>query len=98
MLFKFLQVPKPRPFEIKPRYYDPVKEEREERERRIKAELGIRDDSDPSASYRAHIKGQFRKQMEIRPKSSDAEVKKSNNRLIFLVVLLAILAYLMFYR
>jgi len=98
MLFRFLHLPKPKPFKIKPRFYDPVREEREERERRIKAELGISDDSDRSASYRARIKGQFRNQLEIRPKSSDAEVKKSNNRLIFFIVILGILAYLMFYR
>ena len=33
-----------RKFDLKPRYWDPEKEEREEREKRIKAELGIRED------------------------------------------------------
>ncbi|CCZ07736.1 hypothetical protein [Culturomica massiliensis] len=46
-----------RKFDLKPRYWDPEKEEREEREKRIKAELGIREDD--KDAYIPNIKGHF---------------------------------------
>ncbi len=99
MIFRFFKISKPRQFYVKPRYFDPVKEEREERERRIKAEMGIIDENDPSASYRALIKGQFRRHMSIADhKSADVQRRKSNNRLIILILILAFLVYFMFYR
>lgn len=46
-----------RKFEIKPRYWDADQEEREEREKRIKAELGI--DKDEKDIYIPNVKGRF---------------------------------------
>ncbi|MBM3425388.1 MAG: hypothetical protein FJX97_00210 [Bacteroidetes bacterium] len=50
-------------FEIKPRYYDPIKEEIEERTARIKMELEqegeIEQSSDPSSPRRPMMKGAF---------------------------------------
>ena len=43
-MFLIFKKPEYRRFNLKPRYWDPAKEEREERERRVKAELGLKDD------------------------------------------------------
>lgn len=98
MIFRFLHLPKPKKFSFKPVYYDPEKEEKEERERRIKDELGISEKWDPSKPYKAHIKGQFRKMKGFNTKSGEEQRRKSNNRLFLFIVLLAILAYFLFYR
>lgn len=50
-------------FHIEPRYYDPVKEDIENRTARIKAELGL-SDGDPDLGYRSQIAGSFRKNMK----------------------------------
>ena len=47
-----------RKFELKPRYWDPEKEEREEREKLVKAELGI-EENDKDV-YVPHIDGKLR--------------------------------------
>lgn len=98
MAGRFFKLSKPRPFNIKPRYYNPELEERQERERRIKAELGIQDDDNPYPRYAANIKGQFLKVSGKRTKITDAVKRKSNNRLLVLILILAILVYLVFYR
>jgi hypothetical protein len=98
MIGRLFKVSKPKPFKYKPRYYDPVREEQEERERRIKAELGIVDDQDPYSHYAARIKGQFLKAGGKRNKITDAARRKSNNRLLVLILILALIFYLFFYR
>ena len=42
-MFSLLKKPEYRRFNLQPRYWDPAKEARIEREKRIKAELGIKD-------------------------------------------------------
>ena len=66
----------PMRFDIKPRYYDPIKEELEERTSRIKSELeeeGLLEkeqgESD-SASARGNIRGSFAQHRGIKPKGS----------------------------
>ena len=51
-LFK---TPRPQQFNITPRYYDPIKEDIEERTARIKSELNLEKNSD----YRSNISGAF---------------------------------------
>ena len=48
-------------FSFEPRYFDPDKEEAQERERRIKSELGLLDDAERSYRRGANIKGSFKK-------------------------------------
>lgn len=98
MIGRFFKLPKPRQFHFKPRYYDPVKEEKEERERRIKTELGIKDENDTYSHYAARIKGQFLKASGKRNKVTEEARRKSNNRLLFLILILALIFYLIFYR
>ncbi|WP_421917954.1 hypothetical protein [Marinifilum sp.] len=86
----FFKKPQHKRFNLQPRYWDPAKEEREDRERRIKLELGIKDEKD---QYIPNIKGRMKS--EIRHKHSDARGarQRSNFRLLFIFVILAIVAY-----
>jgi hypothetical protein len=65
----------PMRFDIKPRYYDPIKEELEERTSRIKKELeeqGLleeKDDESRSKSYGGGIRGSFSQHRGIKPKN-----------------------------
>ena len=47
MRISFFKTPKPRPYRHKFIYYDPEKEERQEREERVNKELGIMDENKP---------------------------------------------------
>ncbi len=98
MIGKFFHTPPTKKFHITPRFYDPDKEAREERERRIKEELGIVDeDNDPNKPYRPNIKGQFRKAGDWKAKSSADARRSQNRKLIILILVLALIFYLFFY-
>lgn len=100
MIGRFFHTPQAKKFHITPRFYDPDKEEREERERRIKDELGIVDEiknSNNSKPYRPNIKGQFRTMQAGRSKSTEKARKSSNTRLIILILILTLIFYLFFY-
>ena len=62
--FSFLKIPQHKRFEYKPRIWDPEKEEREERLKRIKAELGVTNDTSDGKPYVPNIRGSFRKEYE----------------------------------
>lgn len=60
-------------FDIKPRYYDPVKEEIEERTSRIKRELqeeGLISESQNPTGYGANIRGSFASYRSIKPRQN----------------------------
>jgi hypothetical protein len=98
MISKFFYTPKPKQFHISPRFYDPDKEERDDRVQRIKDELGIVDEKkDREGSYRPRIKGQFRNQDAWQAKSSEPARRSQNKRLLYLFVILALVFYLFFY-
>ncbi|WP_296699022.1 hypothetical protein [Algoriphagus sp.] len=66
----------PSRFDIKPRYYDPVKEEIEQRTSRIKKELeadGVisKGDNSPNFSYQSGIRGAFAQHRGIKERSSN---------------------------
>ena len=86
----FFKKPEHKRFNIEPRYWDPAKEEREERENRIKAELGMTDDN---GQYIPNIKGQMKR--SLRHKNADVRHsnKKSNIRLFIILVILLIIAF-----
>ena len=75
--------PKYQRFSIEPRYYDPIKEDIENRTSRIKAELGMTDE-DLDAGYGSQIEGSFRKHMKHATGKTD---QTAMLRLIILVVL-----------
>jgi hypothetical protein len=98
MIGRFFHLPSSKKFNITPRFYDPDKEEREERERRIKEEMGIFEEKkDDGKPYRPNIKGQFRTMQSGFSKTSEQARRKSNTRLVVLIVLLTLIFYLFFY-
>lgn len=87
----FFSTPRPKPFKIEPRYWDPKKEERLARERRIKSELGLESED---GVYRPYIsKGDFRKGFSNGKWSIDRKRRASNTRLLIIVILLGLLFY-----
>ena len=96
MIGNFFHTPKAKHFYIPYRFYDPAKEEMEEREARIKAELGIKEEKTYDENYRPNIRGQFRVAMGRSSRSNADARYKSNTRLITLIIVLAIAAYLIF--
>ncbi len=98
MIGKFFHIPASKQFSIRPRFYDPDKEERDDRERRIKEELGIVEDKvDDGKPFRANVKGQFRNPDRWQAKSSSSIRKSQNKRLFIFVMILAIAFYLYFF-
>jgi hypothetical protein len=94
----FFHTPKPKRFNFRPRFYDPDKEDLELREQRIKEELGIATEKKyDGKSYRDRIKGQFRNQGRSESKTSASARRSQNTRLIFMIIILALVFYLFFY-
>ena len=90
----FFHTPKPNKLNIIPRYWDPEKEEREAKLRRIKANAGIKDDN--GEAYKPLIaRGEFRANAPGGKWSVSAQRRRSNTRLLVLFVILVLLVYLM---
>ena len=88
---RFIKLPGHKRFNYSPRYWDPEKEEREERIRRIKAEMGYEVPSDPN---RSTIKrGSFR---QARQQAKIRSTRSSNIRLVIILAVLLMLAYFLF--
>lgn len=98
MALKFFHLPKSRQFNIPYRFYDPSKEDREDRENRIKEELGIMEKAEINPSFKPNIRGQFRQAMGRASKSASDARRSSNIRLIILIATLFLLTYLFFFR
>ncbi len=75
-------------FDYKPMYYDPRKEDREKREKRIKKELGIVDAEKTPENYKASF--DFRRNSITRARRD----KSSTLRLLIILFLLIIIAYI----
>ena len=80
-------------FNYTPLYWDPDKEDREHRIRAIKQEMGV--DVEFAKKSSAITRGSFR---QTPAKSRSRANKNSNRRLILIVSLLLVIAYLIFYR
>ena len=98
MKITFLRTPKPRRFVHKNIYYDPEKEQREEREERVNKELGIYKEDE---TYKPSIKrGTFRRYNYNVPKETSdmhRERRASNIRLIVIIVALLIIAAALYF-
>lgn len=99
------RTPKPRGFSYKPRYYDPDKEAREERRRELYAMRGETPPEDKEANKSGEAtKGGYRpgqyieakRESRIMANSSDAR-KSSRSKIMTLIVVVMILAYLIFF-
>ncbi|MDX9880943.1 MAG: hypothetical protein RBS73_02685 [Prolixibacteraceae bacterium] len=97
MIGKFFHTPKSKPFYIPYRYYSPEKEAMQEREQRIRRELGIVEEKEFDANYKANLKGSFRQAMNNRSRSASDAQRRSNTRLIIMVLILALVFYLLFF-
>ncbi|MFV0593352.1 MAG: hypothetical protein ACK5M7_18410 [Draconibacterium sp.] len=97
MIGNFFHTPGTKKFGISPRFWDPDKDAREERERRIKDELGIVDEKvDDGKPYRPNIKGQFRTSGGL-SRSTESARRSQSRRLIWIILVLALVLYLFFY-
>jgi Flp pilus assembly protein TadB len=85
----FTKTPNYKRFAYTPRHYDPLEEERKEREERIRRELSIsqekKDGADDLNSYRSRIAGSFRTAKKTATVQRDPSA--SMMRLIILMVL-----------
>ncbi|WP_430810600.1 MULTISPECIES: hypothetical protein [unclassified Carboxylicivirga] len=90
MKFTFSKVARHRVFQHDPIYYDEQKEKREERERRIKEELGLLTDEDKEG-YADRIRGGMRRRMKSHYEVNRSEKRRSNLRLVIILILLMIL-------
>ena len=89
---RFIKLPGHKRFEYSPRYWDPEKEEFEERVRQSKLEMGI---DVPRGSNRTTIKrGSFR---QARQQAKIKASRGSNLRLVVILAVLFIIAYLIFF-
>lgn len=95
--FSFFRVAEHKKFEYSPRIWDPDKEDREERLKRIQEEMGIIDHTSDNTPYVPNIKGRFRKEYEQNIKTSKAKggYGKRVRNLIFIgaVLLLCIIFF-----
>ncbi|HNS17420.1 MAG TPA: hypothetical protein PKH94_09290 [Bacteroidales bacterium] len=88
MAFTFFHTPKPKQFEFKPRYYDPKKEELEQRKRA----LGLSGTGDAESRLRSQMQQKWRNDRR------ETKRKASSQRLIFFILLAFLLIYLLFIR
>jgi hypothetical protein len=92
----FNKTPRHKRFSYTPRFYDPVEEERKEREKRIREELRLNDEKESiSADYKSRIAGSFR--TAGRGASRQSDPSASLLRIAILLVLsIWVVGYLQF--
>jgi hypothetical protein len=100
-LFSFYNMRKPRKFSHKPIYWDPRKEELDERIRKIEIEMGVRQE-DPQ-DYKPSIKGTFIEGTthlrKSRARGDDTHSRESKTmRLLLILILLGAIFWFFFLR
>lgn len=85
----FFRQNKPKEFKYVPRYYDPEKEEQEERLRRIREEMGI--SADGEKRFSTIQRGSFNQ--KFRHKQQKAR-RNSSLRIVLIFLVLSLLVYL----
>jgi len=99
MIGRFFHTPGTKKFGFKPRFFDPDKEERDDREKRIKGEMGIVEEKvDDGKPFISNLRGQFRDGGGWQAKSSPGARKAQNRRLIMLIMILALVFYILLFR
>ncbi len=94
MGMKFVNLPKSKQFHITTRFYDPQKEAMQEREERLRKEIEGEREGESEFHYGAGIKGSFRKASRNKSKTVDEARRKSNKRILYILVILIALLYL----
>ncbi|TLX72168.1 hypothetical protein E9993_19075 [Labilibacter sediminis] len=95
MKFTFIKTARHRTFYHQPIYYDEQKDEREDRARRIKSELGLEQEED-NRTTEEKIRGRMRRKIQTHFEVSRKEKRKSNLRLAIILIGLVILFYYLF--
>jgi hypothetical protein len=93
MRFTFLKVARHRTFHHEPIYYDEAKEKREERERQAKEELGLLTEEEKNSGFADRIRGGFNRRIKPHYEVSRQVKRRSNIRLIIILLALMALAY-----
>ncbi|MBS2096681.1 hypothetical protein [Carboxylicivirga linearis] len=93
MKFTFTRVARHRVFQHDPIYYDEQKEKREDRERRIKEELGLLSEEEKEKGYADRIKGGMRRRLKSHYEVTRSAKRKSNLRLILILIVLMIIGF-----
>jgi hypothetical protein len=88
----FFNVRKPRQYHHDPIYYDPHKDELDERVRKVKREMGMLSDEE----YKADLKGAFVEQTSHVKRRHENSEKSTASRNIRLAVILAILLIVLY--
>lgn len=94
-MFQLFKKPEYRKFDLKPRYWDPEKEAREVREKRIKAELGLKDSDE---QYIPNVQGQFRHEFERRKAVRSSMSSAQTIRFFMILLLLFMAAFYIFIK
>ena len=87
--------PEYRKFNLKPCYWDPVKEEQEARKRRIRAELGLEEKKE-GESYASDIRTQFQKEYAKRKATRGSANAGRTLRLFMILIMLFMIAFYVF--
>jgi len=94
MKFIFSRVPKHRRFKVEPIYFDSNKEERKDRERRLREEMGLTPEvEEDRGSTESRVRGKMRRRFKGGSDMVRIEKRKSNLRLILILIGLMILFY-----
>ena len=93
MALKFFHTPRNKQFSFKTRYYNEQKEDFENRIEQIKRELGQSEPMNGSKPYTPNIKGRMRGSMRRSRESN----RKSNIRILFIIIILALVSYYLFF-
>lgn len=94
-MFLLFKKPEYRRFNLKPRYWDPEKEAREAREKRIRAELGLSDDD---GQYIPDVKGQLRHEFERRKSARNGLNSSYTIRVFMILIMLFLAAFYVFIK
>ena len=93
MRVTLFKMPRHRIFHHVPIYYDEVKEKQAERLKNAKEELGLLSEEEKMAAVGSRIKGGMRRKRNDFFEQAYSERKKSNLRLIAIIVALGAIAY-----
>lgn len=93
----FFKQPEYKRFNLKPRYWDPEKEAREERVKRARAELGLQDEGGKDM-YVPDVRGQFRNEYERRKAMRGNAGSARTIRFFMILVLLFLGAFYVFVK
>lgn len=93
MRISFFKLPKHRVFQHDPIYYNEKKEKQKEREHDAKGDLGLLTQEEKETGFEERIKGKMRKRISPPFALATRERRKSNIRLLIIIVVLMYLAY-----